>query len=74
MTLVNECELFDKYVPFCSKSTKIKQISKASKIAYTLMSFPMIADRECYFYGEGFDRFDVDGTLVVISKSVHDVI
>ncbi len=37
------------------------------------MSFPMIADRECYFYGEGFDRFDVDGTLVVISKSVHDV-
>ena len=37
------------------------------------MKLPIITDRESYYYGEGFNRLDENGTIVLISKTVQDV-
>lgn len=36
------------------------------------MKLPIITDRESYYYGEGFNRLDENGTIVLISKTVQD--
>ena len=58
IALINEAELISLYVPFLKKADNLKKMDKATKICYSLLNFPVISDREVYYYGEGFDRFD----------------
>lgn len=51
----------------------MKQIGIASKFCYAQMKLPVIADRETYYYGEGYNRLEENGTIVLISKTVQDV-
>ncbi len=56
MALCNETDLYNYYVPFCTRSYPIKTINKCTKVAASEMHFPIIPNREVLFVGEGIDR------------------
>jgi hypothetical protein len=35
------------------------------------MNFPVISNREALFVGEGIDRLKQNGTVIVLSRSIH---
>ncbi len=58
------------FVPFVAQSDMIKRLNKNSWAGYAKMNLPVITDRETYYYGEGFDRLDHNGTILLLSKTV----
>ena len=72
IALANESEHMPEFVPFIERSNNIKIVHKARKVAYSFLNFPVISNRETYFYAEGFDRLEENGTMVLMSKSIHD--
>lgn len=72
IALANEGEYMNEFVPYIDHTNLIKKYTKARKYQYSKLNFPVITDREVYFYGEGFDRLDENGTITLISKSVNN--
>ena len=73
LCLGNEFEYFKDYVPFVDTGKLVLDIRKATKIGYACMDVPMVSKRECYFYGAGYNLLDEIGSIILISKSIHDV-
>jgi len=49
-------------------------MSRASKACYIKASLPPpVSDREAYAYGIGFDRLKANGSILIVSKSIHNV-
>lgn len=61
------------FVPFVASSIMMKRLNKMSWAGYAKMNLPVITDRETYFYGEGFDRLDYNGTILLLSKTIQNV-
>ena len=70
LALCSEASLYNKLVPFCDKAFTMKQIDLFTIIATTIMYFPFISDRETIFVGEGIDRLDVNGTIILQSRTI----
>ena len=71
--LVNETDLYPKYVPFCKKTILIKELSRSIRVCASHMLFPIIADRETIFVGEGIDRLKENGTIILMARSIDKV-
>ncbi len=52
----------------------VQDIRKATKIGYACMDVPMVSKRECYFLGAGYNLLDEIGSIILVSKSIHDVL
>ena len=63
IALANESDHMSKYVPFVEYAKTVNQFTKARKMCYSKVSLPVISDRDLYFYGEGFDRLEENGTI-----------
>jgi len=73
LTLIYEPEGHPAWLPFCSKANEIKKIHRSCKAIYQKYDFPLpLSDRETYVCGFGADRFDRNGSILVITKSFHD--
>ena len=70
LSLVNEADLNHLWVPFCMRTYVNKVINRACKVCTTEMYFPLIPNRETVFVGEGIDRLNVNGTIVLMSRSI----
>lgn len=46
---------------------------KASKAFYIDMHLPVVKDREMHLLGEGFDRMKINGSIVIVCRSIHNV-
>jgi len=73
LALIYEMEGYSSWMPFCKEAKEIKKMSRASKACYIKASLPPpVSDREAYAYGIGFDRLNVNGSVLIVSKSIHD--
>ena len=70
IALCAEVDLYKHLVPFCDKAFTIKQIDLFTKVASTIMYFPFISDRETLFVGEGIDRLNENGTILLQSRTI----
>lgn len=64
-SMIYELSLYKDWVPFVKESKDLKTPTKASKIGYLKFSLPFISDREGFFYGQGIDRINSHGTILV---------
>lgn len=62
-----EIELYKEWLPFCKHATNLKTVDRATKIAYLKMDLPIMSDREVYLYGCGINKFDLDGSIMIIA-------
>jgi hypothetical protein len=60
LSLCNESDLFYKWVPLCSASDFLGQISRTRQLVRNVYSIPLplIADRETLVYGYGVNALD----------------
>ena len=65
IALCTEVEQYSEYIPFCEKAYVFKDINLFSKVACSVMYFPVIADREAIYSAEGIDRLDENGTILL---------
>ncbi len=72
ISLAKQSDLYIHYVPFCQKSSVIKNIDRTSILAHAQMNLPFISDREVFLYGDGFQRLDENGTITLVSKTFDD--
>jgi hypothetical protein len=73
LALIYEPEGHPAWLPFCDKATEMKKIHKSAKVVYQKYGFPLpLSDRETYLSGYGVDRFNRNGSILVLTKSIHD--
>ncbi|KAL4466538.1 hypothetical protein ABPG72_010589 [Tetrahymena utriculariae] len=72
VALVYEIDLFKNWFPFCKHAYTIKKPKKGEKIGYFEMNLPFISNREAYIQGVGIDRLEVNGTILIKCKTIHD--
>ena len=70
-SLLYEGDLFCKFVPFVERSYVMNRPTRFSQVVKNIMSTPFMSDREVHLYGEGFDRLDENGTVVITSRSIN---
>jgi len=73
LCLMYEAEGHPLWIPFCSKANELKKIHRSCKAIYQKFGFPLpLSDREAYLWGYGVDRFDRNGSVLIITKSYHN--
>jgi len=73
LTLLNEASCHPIWLPYCTKSWEIGSYHRANKSVKESYSFPPpLSERETYANGYGIDRLDRNGSVLLISRSVHD--
>jgi len=73
LCLIYEPDGHPLWIPFCGKATEIKKIHRSCKAIYQKYNFPLpLSDREAFLFGHGIDRFDRNGSVLIISKSYND--
>ena len=75
ITLFYEPEGYAKWTPFCKESKLVNRIGRASEVFRMKWDIPPpVFGREGLLLGVGFDRLDKNGSIVLLSKTIHDVI
>ncbi|CAG9326512.1 unnamed protein product [Blepharisma stoltei] len=69
LTLIYEHDLYPLWIPFCKKSSLIKQLSRARKILAQDFNVSKIARRETCLYGFGADLLQTHGAIMIICRS-----
>mmetsp|Transcript_11637 Transcript_11637/g.8494 ORF Transcript_11637/g.8494 Transcript_11637/m.8494 type:complete len:155 (+) Transcript_11637:217-681(+) len=72
LALIYEIELYTNWFPFCKQSRELIHISKARKIASCEFMLPVpFSNRGSVLYGCGVNRTKIDGSIVVVAKSLN---
>ena len=69
ITLMREVDLYHTWLPFCTRSTTITNLSRSRKLIYQEFNVPLIANRQACLYGYGANLLLSDGVVVIVSKS-----
>jgi uncharacterized protein (DUF2164 family) len=69
-SMIYEVSLFKDWVPFCGDSKDIKVVGPAAKVAWLKFDLPFISDREGYFYGQGIDRMNSHGSIIIYCEGI----
>lgn len=72
LAILCEMDLFGNYVPFCYDSKELKVISRNEKIGTSKIYIPCLTDRETFFYAAGYDRYNVNGSVFLYSKTINE--
>jgi len=71
LALIYELDLYNQWLPFMKVTTELKAINKGVKISYMRLNIPPpLSDRETLIIGFGADRFKINGTVLVMAKSI----
>lgn len=66
---MTQIDLFCKFVPFMKYSKCEKNVARNIKIGHTINDLPIIAKREAFFLGVGYDRLDYNNTVMLYTRS-----
>jgi len=72
LSLMYEPDGFNHWVPFCKGAKLVKHLHRAAHSYWLNYGLMIIPDRDCYCYGIGVDRLDKNGSVLLISKKIHD--
>jgi len=72
LSLMYEPDGFNHWVPFCKGAKLVKHLHRAAHSYWLNYGLVIIPDRDCYCYGIGVDRLDKNGSVLLISKKIHD--
>jgi len=73
LALNYEAEGFVRWTPFCKESKLVKRLSRASNAMWLKWDLPPpVSAREGYLIGSGFDRLDINGSILMIAKTIHN--
>jgi len=73
LTLMYEADGFGQWIPFCSAGKMIKPLYRASHVYWMKYGLPPpLTNRECHCFGYGSDRFERNGSILLISRSIDD--
>ena len=61
-----------KFMPFMDTSRLEKAVARNCRIAHCINDFPIIAKRESFFQGIGYDRLKHNNTIFMYTRSLHD--
>jgi hypothetical protein len=71
LALIYELDLYNLWLPFMKTTTELKIVNKGCKISYMRLNIPPpLSDRETLIMGFGADRFHINGTVLVLAKSI----
>lgn len=75
LALIYEIDLYPQWFPFCKRSTMLGKFGKAKKMGSIefFMPFPL-SNRYSNIYGFGVNRFNTNGSILVIAKSAELVV
>ena len=71
LTVMTEIDLMKEFMPFMAESRTEKLIARNNKIGYSMNDFPILAKREAFFQGIGYDRMDHNQTILLYSRTLH---
>lgn len=69
LSIIYETDLHHTWLPFCTKSFTIANLSRTRKIIFQEFNMPFLAVRHACLYGYGANMLQTDGAVVIISKS-----
>ena len=53
---------------------QLNRLTRASNIFYLKWDLPPpVSNREGYLIGSGFDRFDINGSILMLARTIHNV-
>jgi len=57
--------LYHLWIPFCTKSEDLKEVSSLEKVGMIELKIPFIAERYTHMYGMGIDKINHNGTIII---------
>ena len=67
---MTEIDLMQEFMPFMAESRTEKIISRNNKLGYCVNDFPILAKREAFFQGVGYDRMNHNQTILLYSRTL----
>lgn len=65
-------DLYKNFIPFVKVSTQEKEVSRNCRIGYSQNHIPFMSVREAFFQGIGYNRLDANGSLFLLTRSIHN--
>jgi hypothetical protein len=68
--MVYQINMYNLWVPFCTTSQDIAEISPIEKLCYLSFKLPFLTERYAYFYALGIDKIEANGTIVIYGEGI----
>ena len=71
LATITEIDLMKKWMPFMESSSLEKIVSRNCRIGHCINNFPILAKRESFFQGIGYDRMEHNNTVFMYTRSLN---
>ena len=69
--LLNEVQLYQKWMPFCVDSKVVRVSDTLDKDAYIKFKIPFINERYLFFHAIGLDRIESTNSVLVFCEGIN---
>ena len=73
LVVLREVDLYHKWAPFMSKSSKLAQLDKLDVVAWFIVGIPMLGlTRDACYRAIGCDCMNEDGSVIIVAVGLND--
>lgn len=70
--MIYQVDLFSEWVPFCSYSEDLKNLSPLEKLCFFKIKVPLLTEFFCFLHGIGIDRIEENGSILIFGEGVNE--
>ena len=72
LVLLYEVRQYNQFIPFCKVSKNLRNLARNAKISYAKFNLPILSNREGFFVGYGYDRWEYNGTILISIRTIDE--